>query len=170
MHIPVVGFSNAFNALVSLPTIALYVSYFVPIALIHVRKLCGSDMDSGPWRLDCWGVPVNIFSLCYIIVVWTPFPQFLPITASTFNYLGPILLAVIAFALLDWVTTGKKLKPNWMHFGPNLIISRGVVPMGFTPEIRMVYYSVLDFFGFLSASSSKCTWRASRNSTLAVHK
>ena len=105
-----IGSSTAFNALVSLPTIALYISYFIPITLILIRKLRGAHPAYGPWRMGRWGVPINIFSLVYIlyIVIWTPWPQLLPVTASTFNYSGPILLAVILFALLDWSISGRK--------------------------------------------------------------
>jgi choline transport protein len=57
-----------------------------------------------------WGIAVNLFALTYIgyIVIWTPWPPFHPVTASTFNYSGPILIAVVFFALLDWSISGRK--------------------------------------------------------------
>lgn len=105
-----IGSATAFNALVSLPTIALYVSYIVPISLILYRKVTGMYVKYGPWHMGSYGIAVNTFAIVYIIyvVIWTPWPQLLPVTASTLNYSGPILLAVITFALADWFTTGKK--------------------------------------------------------------
>ncbi|KAF2185564.1 amino acid transporter [Zopfia rhizophila CBS 207.26] len=105
-----IGSTVAFTALVSLPTIALYISYFIPIFLLMLRKLAGKHPQYGPWRLGKWGLPINLFSLCYIVfvLIWIPFPPSRPVTAASMNYAGPLVLAVIAFALLDWFTTGKK--------------------------------------------------------------
>jgi hypothetical protein len=60
--------------------------------------------------LGKWGLPINAFSLCYIlyILIWTPFPPSRPVTAETMNYAGPITIGVILIALADWFTTGKR--------------------------------------------------------------
>lgn len=102
--------SVAFTALVSLPTVALYISYFIPILLLTLRKLAGKHPQYGPFKLGRWGLPINLFSLAYIVfvLIWIPFPPSRPVTALTMNYAGPLTLAVICFALLDWFTTGKK--------------------------------------------------------------
>lgn len=42
------------------------------------------------------------------MLIWIPFPPGRPVTAQTMNYAGPLFLAVIVFALLDWCTTGRK--------------------------------------------------------------
>jgi amino acid transporter len=105
-----IGSSVAFAALVSLPTTALYISYFIPILLLLLRKLAGKHPQYGPWKLGRWGVPIYTLSLVYIVyvLIWIPFPPSRPVTAATMNYAGPMVLAVIGFALLDWFTTGRK--------------------------------------------------------------
>lgn len=105
-----IGSSVAFAALVSLPTIALYISYFIPILLLLLRKLAGKHPQYGPWKLGRWGVPIYTLSLIYIvyILIWVPFPPSRPVTAETMNYSGPMVIGVICFALLDWFTTGKR--------------------------------------------------------------
>jgi hypothetical protein len=105
-----IGSTVAFTALVSLPLVALYISYFIPIFLLTLRKLSGQHPKYGPFQLGRWGLPINIFSLCYIvfIIIWTPFPPVRPVTKDTMNYAGPITIGVILIALLDWFTSGKR--------------------------------------------------------------
>ncbi|PVH88992.1 amino acid transporter [Cadophora sp. DSE1049] len=105
-----IGSSTAFNALISLPTIALYISYFIPILFIAIRKLQNRHPSYGPFKLGHWGLPINLFSLVYILYILTfvPFPVMLPVTATTMNYAGPMMGAIIVIALGDWVISGRK--------------------------------------------------------------
>jgi hypothetical protein len=41
-------------------------------------------------------------------VVFLPFPPFLPVTAESMNYAGPIMGVIICLALGDWFTHGHK--------------------------------------------------------------
>lgn len=102
--------ATAFNALISLPTIALYISYGIPILFMMIRKLQNRHPVYGPFKLGRWGIPINMFSLAYIIyiLVFLPFPTILPVTAVNINYAGPLVGAVILIAIGDWYVTGKK--------------------------------------------------------------
>ncbi|KAH8810972.1 amino acid/polyamine transporter I [Xylogone sp. PMI_703] len=102
--------ATAFNALISLPTIALYISYFIPIFFILLRKLQNRHPVYGPFKLGHWGIPINLFSLVYIIyiIIFLPFPTVLPVDASTINYAGPLVGAVILIAIGDWFISGKR--------------------------------------------------------------
>lgn len=102
--------STAFNALISLPTIALYISYFIPILFLVIRKLQNRHPAYGPFKLGRWGLPINLFSLVYIIyiIVFLPFPSMRPVTALNMNYAGPLVGAVIVIALGDWFLSGRK--------------------------------------------------------------
>jgi hypothetical protein len=102
--------ATALDALISLPTIALYISYGIPILFILIRKLQNRHPTYGPFKLGRWGIPINTFSLAYIIYVLTflPFPTILPVTAENVNYAGPLVGAVILIALGDWFISGKK--------------------------------------------------------------
>ena len=110
LHLINIASATALIAILSLTTLALYISYLVPIALILLRKLEGRHPAYGPFRLGRWGVPVNIFALLYgvFIVIWLPFPPILPVTKSNMNYAGPVMLAVIIIALIHWAYSGHK--------------------------------------------------------------
>ncbi|KAF2014283.1 putative amino acid permease [Aaosphaeria arxii CBS 175.79] len=105
-----IGSATAFNALISLQALALHISYFLPILFILLRKLRGPPPPYGPFKLGIFGIPINIFSLCYLIyvVLWMPFPTLLPVTKDNMNYAGPIFAAVLIGALGHWFISGHK--------------------------------------------------------------
>jgi choline transport protein len=101
---------TAFNAIISLQAISLSVSYIMPILFILIRKIKRIDPPYGSYRMGSWySIPVNVFSLMYLIyvIIWMPFPTVLPISANNFNYSGPILGFVICLAIGDYFINGK---------------------------------------------------------------
>ncbi|KAI1869330.1 uncharacterized protein JN550_005960 [Neoarthrinium moseri] len=106
-----IGSSTAFNAFLSLPALALYISYFLPIFFVFWRRVTRpKSIAWGPFSLKSMGIPVNLFALCYItfIIAWMPLPTVLPVDGNTMNYAGPLVGAVIVGALVDWVVSGRK--------------------------------------------------------------
>jgi hypothetical protein len=55
------------------------------------------------------GIAVNIFALvwCVFMIIWLPFPTFLPVTKDTMNYAGPVWIICCMFAIGDYFWTGK---------------------------------------------------------------
>lgn len=105
--------STAFNAFISLPALALYISYFFPIFFLFIRRLSRSNPTPVPWgpfRLGKFGPFINAGAMCYIIfiLIWMPFPSFLPVDGLSMNYAGPIVGAIILGALGDWCISGRK--------------------------------------------------------------
>jgi amino acid transporter len=104
-----IGSSTAFNALISLPTIALYISYLIPILFLVIRKLQNRHPKYGPFKLGHWGLPINLFALVFIIyiLIFLPFPTMPAVTGVNMNYAGPLVAAIILMALGDWFISGK---------------------------------------------------------------
>jgi amino acid transporter len=105
-----IGNTAAFFAILSLNTLALYISYIIPIIFFTLAKLRGEKIPFGPFKLGRFGLPINIFSIVYgiFIIIFLPFPPFLPVTGANMNYGGPVMGAVILFALGDWAISGRK--------------------------------------------------------------
>ncbi|PSN70490.1 hypothetical protein BS50DRAFT_585901 [Corynespora cassiicola Philippines] len=87
---------TAFNALISLPALALYISYFLPIFFLFARRLFGArdvPIPWGPFWLGRLGPWVNLGAMAYIVfvVVWMPFPTVLPASGANMNYAGPLI-------------------------------------------------------------------------------
>ncbi|KAK4916430.1 hypothetical protein LTR49_015528 [Elasticomyces elasticus] len=108
-----VGSTTAFYALTSLSTLALYFSYCVPATLILIRKLENNFPAYGPWKIagPYWvGLCVNIFAFAWgwYCVFSLCLPTFMPVTAATMNWAGPILAGVIVIAVTQWFVSGHK--------------------------------------------------------------
>ena len=105
-----IGNTSAFNAILSLATVGLYLSYVIPLFFVLLRKLEGNPPEYGPYRLGRWSIPVNIAALAFgiFIVIFLPFPAMQPVTWANMNYAGPILIVVLLVALLDWSISGRK--------------------------------------------------------------
>lgn len=105
----------ALDAITSLSCTAIYVSYIIVLAcVLHFRLVKG--FPSTAWSLGKFGTTINIVALVYTTytVIWLPFPNYLPVTASNMNYSGPVLLAVLIGAVSLWFV---RAKDHWT--GPN---------------------------------------------------
>jgi choline transport protein len=80
------------------------------MVFLVMTKFRGDHIPYGPFRLGRWGLPINLFAIIYaiFIAIFLPFPSFVPVTAATMNYGGPIMGFVILFALADWFISGRK--------------------------------------------------------------
>ena len=103
------GSTLAFNSLLSLPLIALYISYLVPIALLTARQLAGKHPKYGPFQLGRGSIPVKILAMIYLlyVIVFVAFPATKPVTSLTMNYASPILIGFLTLAMVDWVFRGR---------------------------------------------------------------
>lgn len=107
----VIGSSVALEAIVSLCTLAAFMSYTLPIGSFLWYRITHADtIVYGPWKLGVWGIPINIFALgwCIFFVVILPFPSVMPVTWDTMNYAGPIGLAVFAILTVDWIVRARR--------------------------------------------------------------
>ena len=110
LQLIIIGSTSAFYAIVGLSTIGLYLSYVLPILFIALAKLRGDTIEYGPIKLGRFGLFINIFAVVYgiFMLIFLPFPPYQPVTGENMNYAGPILLAVLMFALADWFISGRK--------------------------------------------------------------
>ena len=104
------GSTYALEAILSLSTLGLYLSYVLPISFFMMARMRGDTPTDAPFRLGRWGLPINLFALAFgiFMITFLPFPPYLPVTWKNMNYSGPVLGVVIIFAILDWFTTGRK--------------------------------------------------------------
>jgi amino acid transporter len=102
LGIPSIFSTWAFNAVVSVSTVATYCSYTIPILckLYYAKE----SFTPGPFNLGKWST-----FLGYVSVVWAGLISFLfvlptqyPITFENFNYSLIFLVLLIVFVLLKW--------------------------------------------------------------------
>lgn len=105
-----IGSSTAFNALTSLALIGHYTSYLLPISLLVLRRLGKKEIPWGPWTLGRWGLPINLVSIAYsmLLIVFMVFPPYQPVRAENMNYASVIFGAAILVSTVLWFVYGRK--------------------------------------------------------------
>ncbi|KAF8336463.1 amino acid/polyamine transporter I [Cantharellus anzutake] len=104
---------TAINAVFSITAVALDLSYIIPTAGKLYGYLSGSceiRFQPGPFYLGRWGYAINAYA-----ILWTIFetgilimPQVYPVTSSTMNYAGPIMVGVVVFSGVWYNLCGKR--------------------------------------------------------------
>lgn len=108
----------AFSAIVSLSTLALYLSYAIVLACLLRARVChqsGAAGDPSRFRPGRWrwgrrtGLLVNVVGLVYTVyaMIWLPFPNYLPVTAANMNYCGPVFALMLLGAISLWFIRGR---------------------------------------------------------------
>ncbi len=75
-----VGIITALFAILGVSAIALYISCILPMVFFTMAKL--------------------------FVPIWLPFPPYMPVNGTAMNYAGPIMGAVLLFALADCCVSG----------------------------------------------------------------
>eukprot|EP00850_Spirogloea_muscicola_P010552 SM000062S19938 [mRNA] locus=s62:499844:503705:- [translate_table: standard] len=111
--LPNFGTTVAFNAIVSVATIAWVGTYGVPIFFRLI--LPNEDFNRGPFHLGAFSKPLCFISLCYIVYTCGIFmvPLTYPVTWNNYNY-GPIASGLVLAGALLWFALDAR---KWFH-GP----------------------------------------------------
>jgi amino acid transporter len=106
-----IGSTTAFNAIVSLGTVALYISYLMPIVLIFYRRIARPrSLPYGLFRLGKLGICINLISIVYTVYVsiFLLFPPYQPVTAQNMNYAPVVFGGVLVLSAVWWFIRGKR--------------------------------------------------------------
>ncbi|KAI0440433.1 amino acid permease-domain-containing protein [Xylaria telfairii] len=106
------GNSTAFNAILSIAIIGLYLSYGLPIVymLVYGRFKKLTNPDFGPFRLHpLLGILANVISIVWITVavIFSTFPTKIPATPENMNYSTVVLAGWMAFGMTYYFWAGR---------------------------------------------------------------
>ncbi|KAK2793892.1 hypothetical protein FQN52_000223 [Onygenales sp. PD_12] len=106
-----IGSTEGFNAVASLSIASLFMSYLVSIGSFIYRRLQWRQMPSMRFSLGALGLPLNIFSFCYLCfaIVFTFFPNAANPTPVTMNWSILVFGVVVIFAVLQYLIHGRKV-------------------------------------------------------------
>ncbi|CEG80247.1 hypothetical protein RMATCC62417_14610 [Rhizopus microsporus] len=104
---------TAFNAIVSVNTIASSMAYFIPIAL--KLTVARKAFKHGPFHLGPFSDAINVVSLCWILLTSVLFvcPTEYPVTPSNMNYAIVVFCGVIGASIAYYQFRAR----HWFH-GP----------------------------------------------------
>ncbi|KAF5708516.1 amino acid transporter [Fusarium mundagurra] len=105
------GNTTAFNAILSMSIIGMYVSYAFPIvAMLFARKSIQTSNGFGPFKLGgIAGPAANVISLIWItvVVIFSTFPSAMPVTPQNMNYSIVVLSGWLFSGIAYYVFRGK---------------------------------------------------------------
>jgi amino acid transporter len=104
-----IGSTTAFNAIVSLVLAGFFSSYLIAIIFLIRRRLLGEHIPFGPWRLGRFGLPINIFAVCYLLLslFFSFFPPKVPVTAETMNWSALVYATVVLSGIAYYALRGR---------------------------------------------------------------
>ncbi|RUS18509.1 amino acid permease-domain-containing protein [Endogone sp. FLAS-F59071] len=107
LGLPYLGSSIAFNAILSVSTIGLYISYALPILCRLIWSL--HTMEKGPFDLGRWSIPLNIIAVLWVAFITVLFilPTILPVNALDMNYAIVAIGAVFFGAVGSWIFSAR---------------------------------------------------------------
>lgn len=119
------GSTVAFEAMLSLATVALMATYLISIGCVLLRRIRGKPLPATRWSLGRYGLVVNAIAVVYTCwsvsgacslmdcgvwmrtnalnqFFWAFWPSTHDVRGSTFNWAGPLFLLFLGCALLTY--------------------------------------------------------------------
>lgn len=105
-----IGSTAALNTIFALLTGATSFSYALSIACLLIKKVRGEQLPPSRFSLGKFGIPVNAFAICYIVVaaVASFFPVAIPVDAASMNWSCLMFGGVFIIAVADYLLRGRK--------------------------------------------------------------
>ena len=105
------GSSVAFQAIISLGTLALAFTYELSTVCLIWRRLWGAPLPPYPWSLGKFGLPINICGSIYglYLMFFSVIPSGYPVTAMNFNWAPVMFIAVMLFATVHYFVYARKV-------------------------------------------------------------
>lgn len=98
---------TAYAAVTAINVIGITPAYAIPV---YLRLRAGGRFQPGPWNLGRFSGVIGWTAVTWVVCVTVLFclPQVSPITATSFNYAGVALVAVLVLAWVLWITKGRR--------------------------------------------------------------
>ncbi|KAM4060949.1 amino acid permease [Hirsutella rhossiliensis] len=95
-----IGSNVAFNAMLSLSTVALMATYVITIGCITLKRIRGEQLPYSRWSLGRYGLGINILALLYSCwsFFWSFWPNSHNITAENFNWACVLFLGLMSLS------------------------------------------------------------------------
>lgn len=103
--------STAFNAILSMSILGMYLSYVLPIIYMVLYGRGPHGPVKGPFKMgNMTGTLVNIYAIIWLIfaMFWSTWPNFYPVTSENMNYSTVVLAAWMAIGSGYYLLYGHK--------------------------------------------------------------
>lgn len=105
-----IGSTVAFNAMLSLSTVALMATYVISIGCVTIKRIKKQPLPPARWSLGRAGLPVNCIAMLYACwaFFWSFWPNSHDVVAENFNYACVIFVGAMAFSTLWYFVHARK--------------------------------------------------------------
>jgi choline transport protein len=107
-----IGSTVAFNALLSLSTVALMATYVISIGCVVIRRFNTlQPLPPARWSLGRYGLPINIIALIYAVwaFFWSFWPNAHDIIADNFNYACVLFVGLMTISAVLYLVHARKV-------------------------------------------------------------
>ena len=106
-----IGSTVAFNAILSLSTVALMATYILSIACVVARRFSGEPLPPARWTLGRMGLPINIAALVYTTwgFFWSFWPNSHDVTVSNFNWACVLFVGLMSVSAILYFAYARKI-------------------------------------------------------------
>lgn len=104
-----VGSTVAFNAMLSLSTVALMATYVISVGCVTLKRFRGEELPQCRWSLGRYGLPVNIVALIYACwsFFWSFWPNSYDITAQNFNWACVLFVGLMGLSCVMYFVQAR---------------------------------------------------------------
>ncbi|KAK9908694.1 hypothetical protein WJX75_001534 [Coccomyxa subellipsoidea] len=112
LGLPMLYSLAAFQAIGSISSVGLWLSYGIPIVL----RACMRDFEKGPFKLGSLQLPANFIAASWVVISAVAFvlPVAYPVNLANFNWTPVTVALVLAGVLLAWFAPGCGAR-QWYH-------------------------------------------------------
>lgn len=116
-----IGSTVAFNAMLSLSTVALMATYVICLGCVALRRLHGEPLPHARWSLGRWGLPINCTALVYACwsFFWSFWPNSYHLTAQNFNWACVLFVGLMSLSVVLYYTRARHI-----YQGPVVLVQK----------------------------------------------
>ncbi|KAK4990847.1 hypothetical protein LTR50_002214 [Elasticomyces elasticus] len=107
-----IGSSAAFNAIISLATVAQMSTYLISITCVLYRRVRAPHLlPNARWSLGRMGVAINTGAVAYasLVFFWSFWPNGTPVDATSFNWAPVMFVVVLVLSLTIFMVKGRRV-------------------------------------------------------------
>ncbi|EXV05570.1 amino acid permease family protein [Metarhizium robertsii] len=114
-----IGSTVAFNAMLSLSTVALMATYVVSVGCVTLKRIRGEQLPRCRWSLGRYGLPINIVALLYSCwsFFWSFWPNSYDVNAENFNWACVLFVALMGLSCILYY-----VKARHVYEGPVVMV------------------------------------------------
>lgn len=103
------GSNLAFNIIIGISVVGTTATYIISIGCLLSARWRGERLPPARWSLGRWGAAINVFALCFasLMLVFSLFPESVPVDPASMNWTIVVVGAVMIFALISYALQGR---------------------------------------------------------------